>query len=348
MGQPTLILLDQDVSAYVTTWGTLEAVRKLKLSDSTLFASKMKVTLDNTAGYFTPGGVGSMLPRVGWAGAPVELTRDGMTLYSGYVWDLAVDDEASQVTLDLSSSMSSAADVVASLTSSGLNPARACQGLLEQAGLGDLLNRPSFSVAAGIFGNATVDVVCPSDKGETCLGLASKISDICSMDFILVRGQVYCVTQQPWDGGGLRQEINGDNSYSFESLVSDAANMANRIEFGWGSAQNLTLNNTKSQWTERRVISAVVDATDQAVVQVSDLSSAVFLGNLLLSRTSPRRMLLKVKLGPDFKEVLPSWRFPVTYSGLGFVAAPFEVNETQVDLDEDTTSATLQSLEAQQ
>jgi hypothetical protein len=348
MGQPTLTLLDQDVSAYVTTWGKLEAVRKLKLSDSTLFAAKMQLTLDNTKGYFTPGGANSMLPRVGWAGAPAVLTRDGVTLYSGYIWDLSVDDEASQVTLDLSTSMTSAADVVASLDDTGLNPAMACLGLLEQAGLGDLLNRASFSVAAGTFGTATVDVVSPSEDGETCLGLASKISDICSLDFILARGQVYCLAQQAWDGGGLRQEINGGNSYSFESLVSDAANMANRVEFGWGAAQTLTLDDEKSQWVERRVISTVVDATNSAIVRVTDAASALFLGKLLLSRTSPRRMLLGVKLGPDFKEVLPSWRFPVTYPGLGLTAAPFEVNETQIDLDEDTISATLQSLEAQQ
>lgn len=346
MTQPVLTLLGKDVSQYVTSWGKLEVVRKLKLSDSSLFASSFSINLDNTRGAFLPGGSRSMLPRVGWAGSPISIDRGSLSLYEGFLYDLTADDEARTVTLEMTTSLSKAADVVSALSQNGLNPARACFALLVQAGLEDLLDRASFSVAAGSFGAHTVNVVCPSDQGSTCLSLASEIADLCSLDFTLTRGRVYCVAHRLWDGSGLRQEVNGNNARSFMPMTSDASNFANQVNFSYASGSVVTLDNVLSQRAERRTISTAVDATTQSKVQVASLATARFLGRLLLSRISPRHQILPVTLGPDFPEVLPGWRFPVTYAGLALDAAPFEVAEAQTDLDADSTDVTLQRLEA--
>ncbi len=347
--EPTLALLDQDVSGYVSSWGSLQAVRKLKLSDSTLFSSRFSVTMDNTTGAFTPGGSASMLPKVGWAGSAASVSRGSKVLFDGFLWDLTIDDEASTATLELATAMTEASDTAASLVVSGVNPAIACLGLLVQAGLEDRLNRASFSVAAGIFQGYNVDIDCPSDQGQSCLSLASQIADICSMDFILARGFVYCVVDRPWDGSGLRQTIDGENTRSFQSMSSDAANLANQVDFSWGPGTVLTLRDASSIRAERRTISTAVDATAAGSrVQVPDEATARFYASLLLARTSPRRELVKVTAGPEFEEVLPGWRFPINYENLGLRNSPFQVNEAQTNLDADETSITLQSMEVTQ
>lgn len=348
MAEPVLLIQDQDCSSYVRSWGVLQAVRKLKLSDNSLFASSFSIDLDNSKGTFTPGGALSFFPAVGWAGKPATITRDGKELYAGFIRDMSVDDEAATVTLDLTTAMTTAADVVADLSGTGLNPANACLSLMLQAGLTeDELDRPSFSVAAGFMGSNGVTVACPSEKGQTCLSLASKIADICSLDFILVRGRIFCLAQRPWTGEGLRQTITGDNARAFDSLSTDSASFANRVEFSYGASLVVTLDDENSQRAEGRTVSTAVDATTSAIVQVATATVARFFASLLISRTSPRRYILKAVLGPDFAEVLPGERYPVTYAALGLTDSPFEVNETQLNLDDDETNVTLQTLRAE-
>ncbi len=344
-----LTLAGQDVSKFVAGWGSLQAVRKLKLSDSSLFSSRFSVTLDNTTGAFTPGGAVSMLPRMGWAGLTAEVSKDGRSLFDGFLWDLSVDDEASTVTLELASGMTKASDTVASLAGAGLNPAVSCLGLLVQAGLEDLVNKASFSVAAGLFRGYNVDIDCPASEGQSCLSLASQIADICSMDFILARGLVYCVVDRPWDGSGLRRQIDGSNARSFRPMGTDSAGLANQVAFSWGPGTVLTLDDKASQRAERRTVSTAVDATAAGSrVQVSDERTARFFASLLLARTSPRRELVEVVADPGFEDTLPGWLFPIDYANLGLAEAPFKVNEAQVSLDTDETTITLQSMEAPQ
>lgn len=346
MAEPVLLIMDQDCSSYVRSWGTLQVIRKLKLSDNSLFASTFNLELDNSTGAFTPGGPASLFPKVGWAGKPASITRNGKELYSGFIRELAVDAENDSVNVELTTSMTEAADVVADLTGTDLNPAMACLTLLEQAGIAeDRIHRPSFSVAAGYFGSNGIDVACAPDQGQTCLSLASKIADVCSMDFIMRQGRVYCLVSKPWAGEGLRQTITGDNTRELGPLTSDSASFANRVEFSYGASLTVTLDDEASQRVEGRVVSTAVDATTDALVQVTTAAAARFFGGLLLSRTSPRRNVLKATLGPDFDEVLPGERYPVTYSPLGLDASPFEVNEAQMNLDLDEIQATLQSLE---
>lgn len=345
MAQPVLTLRGKDVSAYVRSWGSLQAIRKLKLSDSSLFASVFSIELDNTKGAFTPGGSASMLPRMGWAGLPVTVSKDGKDRFNGFLRDLTVDDSAQSVTLEMTTSMTEAAEAIADLSEAGLNPAAACLALLEQAGLDDSkLDRSSFSVAAGFFGDHTIAVECPASEGQTALSLASKIADVCSMDFVVVRGRIYCLPQRPWKGGGLRQAITGDNTRDFESLRSDSASFANSVIFNYGAASLVTVQDEASIRAEGRTVSTTVDATDEALVQVDSQTSAYFFARLLLSRLSPRRYLLKAVLGPDFDEVQPGWKYPVNYDPLALSAAPFEVNEAAENLDADEVTVTLQSL----
>lgn len=345
MSQPTLILAGQDCTGYVATWGSLQDVQKLKLSDSTLFSSVFDVVLDNTTGAFTPGGSGSLFPKVGWAGTGATVSRDGIVLYDGFVWDLDADDETSLVKLSMVSSMTQAANTVADLAAAGVNPANAVLALLNQAGLAGLLNPASFSVAAGFFAGHPIDVACPAATGQTCLSLASEIADVCSMDFVLVRGTIYCSPTRPWDGSGLRQPVTGSNTHTFRSMASDASTFANQVLFSW-SGGVVTLDDLRSQRAERRVISASVDATASSKVVVQSKATAEFYGGLLLARTSPRHQLLKAVLDETFRGILPTWRFPVDYAGLGLAMAPFEVVEAQLNLDTDETTVTFQSLEA--
>lgn len=347
MAQPTLTVKGVDVTAYVTSWGTLEAVRKLRLSDDALFSSRFTVPLDNTQGYFTEGGSVSLFPKGAWAGSEAVLERDGLELYRGFVTDLRTDDEKQTVTLVMSASMTKAGDTDADLTGTGLNPAMACRSLLVLGGLGDFLDEGSFSVAAGALNGYPVDVTCPRSAGESCLSLASKIADVCSLGFIVVRGIVYCQVQKPWDGSGLRQTITDNIARSFGEMGHSTSNFANVVAFSWGGSGDVEVVRDEASIKAEAGIEVVTtaNATSSAKVSITTAATAHFYGRLLLARVSPRRRTVDVVLGEDFPELLPGWSYPITYPALGLSATPFEVDEAQLDLDKDEWSVKFSTLE---
>lgn len=346
MAQPTLTIKGQNLTPYVVSWGSLQVVKKLRLSDSSIVTSAFSLPLDNTKGFFTPGGPASFFPEKAWTGAEAIIERDGMEIYRGYLQRLAVDDSSQQATVELSDSLTEAVDAVADLTDTDLNPAAACRSLFVAAGLGDRLNSASFSVAAGFLAGNTIDVTCPASRGESVLGLASKIADVCSLDFVLVRNQIYCTVQRPFDGSGLRQGITASLARNVGVLGHEDSAFANVVSFAYGANLVVTVRNEASIRAENGVVASTsAEATDSSLVTVGSEAVARFYASLLLSRTSPRRRTLDVTLGPEFKEIQPGWRFPVTYAPIGMTSEAFEVNEAVLNLDSDEWEVKLSSLE---
>ncbi len=341
------VLLGQDVSRWVVGYGTEEQIKTALFKTAEVFMPEFELELDNTRGYFTPGGSRSMLDARHY-NAPLAIYRNGAVVFEGLVKGVTLENGEKTARIRAGNVISKLADTRASLVADGVNPALAIYGALVDAGFEDLLDAGSFFAAAGPASDAgaTVDLDFPASEGSTLLEIITEIADACSLTVYSSGNVIRCQAFQAYQGSGsgLGSEVTRLNARAFGSLEYDDSAFSNRVEVNYAASSTLAIDDKESQAREQVVRSTGLDANTGQSVAIPDLASADFFGSQLLARTSYRRRKLIVELGPEFDGIEVGHRHPVTLANLGLDEEPFEAVEVRKSLTTDDIGVVFVSL----
>jgi len=345
------VLLGQDVSQWVVSYGVIEQAKDAMLKTSEIFMPEFELQLDNSRGFFTPGGTKSILSRNHY-NTPLQIFRNGRLSFEGLLKkpDIQNTDKISR--LVAGNSISKLADIQTPIVENGVNPALAIYSALQQSLSNDDLRRyvdfGSFYAASGpaAAAGALVDLNFAESQGRTLLEIATQIGDACSLTIFSKNNIITCQAFRPYQGHGaeLRHGINRNNAHEFGTLETDDSAFANRVKVSYGASSILTLDDTVSQSRERGPRSTSLDGSAGQAIAFADQNSAAFFGGQLLKRSAFRRRKLPVTLGAEFDTIQIGHRHPITLANLGLDSEPMEAIEVRKSLTTDEIDVVFLSL----
>lgn len=344
----TLTLMGQDVSSYVTEWGEVEDIKEVLLVRSQLFTGEHTVVLSNHDGRFSPFRAGSLLYGKAYFQSKVELTEDGETLFYGLLKQVQLSNNNRTASLKVENVFTILTTSLASLVQSGVSPMTACLSMIEEAGLGEYVDRNSFvSAAAGATAaGATVDVDF-SDSNRTVLAAVQDLAELAGVAVYVRGATIYARPFQPYQGSsaGLRFPIQADNTVEIGSLEQAADNLKNVVTVDYSASSSITLTDEQSIRRYQGYRSEVrLSYNTGSEIAIANSVSATYFGNKYLERASTLRCTLEVVGADTLRSVRIGDRHPVTDDHYGLSSEPFEVIETHRAIREKTISLTLASL----
>lgn len=343
----SLELLDQDITAYVVSYGKIEDVKSALFSTGQLFISEYSFTVDNTRKIFSPGAAGSLL-NAGYYNGPVKVYRNAKLVFEGFLKRVVPDPIAKTCILTATNVLGLASDSEVVLEGSGVNPAVAAYQALVLAGLEAYLDKNSFLAAQGGFSEAgaTITLNYGNDSGSSGLAIANDIADLCSLALVTRGTKIYCQAFKAYPGNssGLGPTIEGSLVRQFGELEFDDSGYANTVTVTYGANLNISVENKVSLRADglKRSLSLVANA--DADIEIEDYASALYLAQQALARVGYVRKVMKVLLGPEFESISVGDRHPITEPETGLNEEPFEAVETRKLETTDDTEVVFVSL----
>lgn len=333
------VLAGVDISSTVVTWGRLEQVKEALLAEATLFTSEMSLEVANGSGAFRASGL-SLAAGLSWYGQVLEIFVDEVSVYRGFVKNIAPDPERGTARIATESVMRRAADANVVGAEDGVNPGVALLAVL-RAGfeLEDLDVRAILAAGAPArAAGATIDYSFSQGSRTTVLSAVQDISRLCSISVFVAGNHVTARAFRPYqgDGAGLRHDLGDLAVRAWGPMEFDELTFNDRVVVGHADGPGyVELNDRRAQrinGTTKHPRQQDFSAT--ASVVCTDAESARFFGRTYLARTARRPAKVRAAGGDALRGVLLGDRFPVTQqTRLGVSSMPAEVYTAYLNLD---------------
>jgi len=345
----TFEFLGVDFASRVTSWGQVEEIKEVLLAKSQLFVGEVEVTLENSDRALSEDYEFSVLKGVPWYNEIATITENGETLFIGLVKNISNDEPSSTTTIFLENIFSKPSEQSLILTGSGVNPGVALLNFLTEAGLKEFIDTDSF-LAAGSqarAAGATIDYVFDTEIDVSVLSAINSVSDLASISVIASKGKFRAQAFKAFQGNQseLREPLAPATVRDFTELSRDQENFINKVVMNYGSGLVLERSDPASQKFNKVVRPVTLSFTDAESIIVPDEQSALFFSDQKLLRSSVRRELLGLILGPEHPDLKVGDRHPITSPYHGLVSAPFEIIETHRTIGSDAIEAVAASLE---
>jgi hypothetical protein len=167
----SLKILDVELGAYVTDWGTISEVKDVLLAQTQLFSGSHEISLVGGNDKFSPFFRTGLFFGRSLQNEVLRIEVDGSPLFTGVIRDVAQGAQTREAKVTAENFFAQPSETIASLTVAGANPVTAIRALLIQAGVGAYINTASFTAAAGPFqaAGATINVAHNVDTKTTIL-----------------------------------------------------------------------------------------------------------------------------------------------------------------------------------
>lgn len=325
-------VLDQDITAFIVSYGKIEDVKSALFSTGQLFMAEYAFTVDNTKKVFSPGAPGSLL-NGGWYNGPVKIYRNEALVFDGFLKKVVPDPLAKTCILTATNVLGLASDSEVVIEGSGLNPAVAAYQALVLAGLEAYLDENSFLAAQGGFSDAgaTITLNYGDGHGDSGLSIANDIADLCSLALVTRGTKIYCQAFKayPGNGSGLGPTVEGKYVRHFGELEFDDSGYANTVTVTYGASLKLTVENQIKVRSDGLTRSLALIAATGDDIAISDYASALYIGQQALARVGYVRKIISVLLGPEFESIVVGDRHPITEPQTGLAEEPFEATEVR-------------------
>lgn len=344
----SLKILDVELAPYVADWGKIDAVKDVLLATTELFSGSHEITLMGGNDRFSPYKVGSLFYGRTMQNETMALEVDGIRLFTGLVRDMAQNSQAREVKITAEDYFALPSETIATRSGSGLNPARAIQLLLEDAGLGPFLNVASFNSAGGKAREmgATIGLAYTADQKVTTLNAVKAVCELASLSLYIRGGIIYARAFQPYQGGGAgcKQTIDQTNAWNWGDLTQARDNIRNEVTIPYAASGKVTMLDAESQRKIKQARPFAFETATGAAVSVPDAVSAGYFGELFLARCSALRAVVDVEMGPDFLDTQLGDRFLLTLPNIGMTDTACEVIETHREIVKNNITLKLATL----
>ena len=342
----TATFLGVDITDRVVSWGTLEQVKEVLLAEATMFTSEHSIQVMNEGGAFTSDGPASIVRGLNWYGQILTVTLDGQLVYAGRVRNIQISSDAGTATIVSDDVMKVPAQEPFVGSGQNANPGDVLLAIARSALPEEFIDAASFKASGGLArtAGATISYEFKDDSRASCMSAMQEIARLCSISVYVSRTLLSARVFRPYQGqgSGLKQDIDETVIRAMPSQGYDALSFVNRVTVGYTGGFTETVNALDSQRANR--IIRPITYGDTETVFAYDRASAIYFGNLCLSRSSYQRRICEVTIGPTMNPVDMGDRFPVTSSRFGLVAMPAEVIEAHRNPDQDEVTLKLAEL----
>lgn len=337
------ILMGVDITQFVTSWGRIEQIKDVLLAQATLLTTQMTIQVFNADKFLKPRGVGSLIGGLNWYDRILELKKDGVTLYEGFIKDIRPNSESGTANIVSENVLKKPAETVIVTQATAANPSQTMLALLRLVLDDDKINVSTFDQAGAraTAAGATIDYTFTQNDGVTVLQAIQLISELSSISVFVIDNRIVARPFIPYQGSeaGLKFELNDSIVREWGDFSFDTSSFNNRVSVGYPTDQSFVLTDPEAIKKDD-IIREFPFPADEKVV-ATNLTSARFFGRLYLQRASKRRAKLSVAMGKEAKGVRLGDRFPVTAPDLGLVRFPMECIEVHPTFDTDETELAL-------
>lgn len=341
--------LGLELSDRVIDWGQIEEIKEVLLVDSQLFTSETSIKIDNADDAFSQEAPASVLKGVGWYNKTATISKNGTSIFLGFVKDVGFDKQERTITLVLENIFSRPSETTVVASAASANPAEAIRALLISAGLQEYLDEASFANAGSQARatGATISYTWAEDDNVTVLNAVNSISQLSSIS-VLARGtSIFARAYNTYQGSGsqLGAPITNSTMLQFGPVQHDKESFANRVLFEYSAASTYTADAKDKQIEDRVVRVKQINAKTSEKLNVTNFASAKFFADLILERSKNRVDMINMTLGPEHEGIHAGDRHPVTEASYGYNSQPVEIIEVHQVINEDITDVLAVSLE---
>lgn len=336
-----------DLTPYVLSWGAIEQIKEILLSQSQFFTSQMTFTFQNKGNFlstFTQGNK-STVGGIKWYNKVLSVTEDGTTIYQGFIKNIPTNENDQIARIITENVLKRPAESIFNGTQNNVNPASAMLGILSQAGLLKYTNVASFIAAGGdaLANNANVNYNFPQGGNNSVLQAVQKIGALASISVFVYNNQIFARRFYVYQGSGsgLKFPITNSIVLDWGDLEWDIFTFNNQVSVGYSTTYYTATNQAS---VNKNNITRGIEFSNTDVVVASDLNSATYFANQYLNRAAFRRPIVLLNGRAEFKKSKIGDRHPVTIADLGLSAYPMEIIELHRVLDSDVVQMRLVGL----
>lgn len=338
-----------ELAKYVTDWANISETKEVLLAKATLFTGELELVLSNAAGQFSPEKEGSLFYARNIFNIEATVTIDGQNVFQGFLKDVAPDNGSKTATFKMENIFSKPAEtVLPEMTESDVNPVAAMISMITEAGLEDLADIPSFLAAAGPSNaaGAVVDLNISAGSNTTLMNGLQQLSELASVSVFvrggLIRARAFRLYQG--DESGLRQVLNPAMVRNFRSLTTAYTNFNNKVVVNYGASSKFEMQDSLSIGLTKVTRAFEFNTATGQPIAVPDLVSAQYFAQTFLQRAAAPPRVAVLEVGVDLLGVEIGDRFPVTCPNWGLVRSPYELIDTDREVQQGSATLTLRSL----
>ncbi len=332
------VLLGVDISPFVTSWGRLEQIKDILLTQATFLTTEMTIQLSNINGFLNPKGAGSLVAGLDHYNGSIEIFKDEKSVYQGLVQDILPNTTTKTVSIVSENVLRKAAETDVNAQATAANPALAMLDFARLAIPESAILASTFEQAASGSAEAGATINYDFKEGDniTIMQAIQLVSDISSISVFVKDNKVIARPFIPFQGNeaGLKFEINDAIAREWGPLSYDNSSFNNRVSVGFPTDQFFTLTDEESVRRNGGDPRKFEFPADEKVV-ATNLTSAQFFARIYLRRAAKRRRKLTLAGGRELNGSVIGDRFPVTVPDLGLNRFPMEAIEVNQTLDSD-------------